>query len=203
MVDVIVVGARCAGATLATLLARSGAKVLLLDAHGMPSGMPMSTHFIHAPGMAVLDEIGVGDAIRACNPPTRRFRFQVEEHACNLDRTPDRYQYCPRRSTLDPLLLKAAQDAGADVVDHAHVTELVRDGDRVGGVVAETAQGRRTFHAPLVVGADGRHSTVAKLVGAETYLSHEMTRAAYWFYFPEPPGWQQAAPYADWQSYMG
>jgi flavin-dependent dehydrogenase len=41
--DVIIVGARCAGGALATLLARSGTKTLILEADTLPSGMSMST----------------------------------------------------------------------------------------------------------------------------------------------------------------
>src|SRR6185369_3614465 len=58
--DVIIVGARCSGAALGTLLARSGVKTLILDADSLPSDMPMSTHYVHPPGMDVLDELGVG-----------------------------------------------------------------------------------------------------------------------------------------------
>jgi flavin-dependent dehydrogenase len=47
--DVVIVGARCAGATLATFLARSGASVLLLDKDQLPSDQILSTHTIHPP----------------------------------------------------------------------------------------------------------------------------------------------------------
>jgi 2-polyprenyl-6-methoxyphenol hydroxylase-like FAD-dependent oxidoreductase len=52
--DAIIVGARCAGATLATYLARSGASVLLLDKDKQPSDQILSTHTIHPPGIDVL-----------------------------------------------------------------------------------------------------------------------------------------------------
>ncbi len=56
--DVIIVGARCAGATLATFLARAGASVLLLDKDRLPSDQILSTHTIHPPGVDVLDDLG-------------------------------------------------------------------------------------------------------------------------------------------------
>lgn len=55
--DVIVVGARCAGATLATYLARAGASVLVVDRDALPSDQVISTHVVHAAGMDVLDEV--------------------------------------------------------------------------------------------------------------------------------------------------
>lgn len=51
--DAIVVGARCAGAPTAMLLARSGHRVLLVDRSSFPSDT-VSTHLIHAPGVAAL-----------------------------------------------------------------------------------------------------------------------------------------------------
>lgn len=74
---------------------------------------------------------------------------------------------CVRRSTLDPILLDAAREAGADVRTSWRVTSLLFNGSRVGGVEAADADGRcRRLQARLVVGADGRLSTVARLVGA-------------------------------------
>ena len=74
--DVVIVGARCAGATLATFLARAGASVLLLDKDRLPSDQILSTHTIHPPGLDVLDEVGVGDAVRAVAPPTHIVRLR-------------------------------------------------------------------------------------------------------------------------------
>ena len=68
--DVVIVGARCAGATLATFLARAGASVLLLDKDPLSTDQILSTHTIHPPGLDVLDQVGVGDAVRAVAPPT-------------------------------------------------------------------------------------------------------------------------------------
>ena len=79
--DVVIVGARCAGASLATQLARTGASVLLLDKDPLPSDQVLSTHTIHPPGIDVLDELGVGAAVRdgACagipsGPPPKERR---------------------------------------------------------------------------------------------------------------------------------
>lgn len=187
--DVVIVGARCAGATLGTLLARRGLRVLILDAGAEGTGQALSTHFLQPPAMSVLDRIGIGDAIRACTPATKVIRGAFDEWDVLAPLQEGHYSYCPRRSTLDPLLQKAAQDAGAELRFQHKVRELIREGDRVVGVTADTPQGRESFRAPLVVGADGAHSTIARLVGAESYLEKELTRGGYWLYFPAPSHW--------------
>ena len=187
--DIVIVGARCAGATLATLLARRGLRVLVLDSGAEGTGQALSTHFLQPPAMAVLDKIGVGDAIRACTPATKVIRGAFDEWDVIAPLEENRYSYCPRRTTLDPLLQQAAQNAGAELRFHHTVRELIWEHDRVVGVTADTAQGRENFYAPLVVGADGAHSTVARLVGAESYLEKELTRGGYWLYFPAPTQW--------------
>ena len=66
--DVVIVGARCAGAPLAVLLARAGLRVCLLDRSRFPSDTP-STHGIQPTGVRVLDELGVGTRLREISPP--------------------------------------------------------------------------------------------------------------------------------------
>jgi flavin-dependent dehydrogenase len=197
--DVIIVGARCSGGVLGTLLAKAGVKTLMLDADALPSDMPMSTHYVHPPGMAVMDEIGIGAALRAVTPPTKRPRFHVD--GTDVYSTyPGAAAYCPRRSTIDPMIQDAARAAGAELRDQHRVIELLKDGERVSGVVVETPQGRSTLRAKLVVGADGRKSTIARLTGVEEYLTHPMTRGGHFFYVKEPALWRQDARYKDWDA---
>src|SRR4051812_17227668 len=68
--DAIVIGARCAGSPTAMLLARKGYRVLLLDRATFPSDA-VSTHFIHAPGMAALERWGLRDTLAASGCPPR------------------------------------------------------------------------------------------------------------------------------------
>ena len=134
--DVVIVGARCAGATLATFLARAGASVLVLDKDRLPSDQILSTHTIHPPGLDVLDDVGVGVAVRAVAPPTRIMRLRKNETFVDIEFPHERAEYCPRRARLDGLLHDAATSAGVEVLDRTRVTSLVRDGDRVIGVRA-------------------------------------------------------------------
>lgn len=66
--DVIVVGARCAGAPTAMLLARAGYKVLVVDRSTFPSDT-ISTHVIHPQGVAALARWGVLDRVVATGCP--------------------------------------------------------------------------------------------------------------------------------------
>jgi menaquinone-9 beta-reductase len=197
--DVIVVGARCAGSPLARFLARAGKRVLLLDASTFPSDQPMSTHFIQPYGMEVLDELGLGDRVRAIAPPVTvmaqivgpvQARIHVPLGGC-----------CIRRTDLDQLLLDGARAAGAEVRLLHRVVDVLRDGNRVCGVIAEDREGsKHELRASIVVGADGRNSTIADRVGAEKYLDYEGPRGFYWAYYPRPV-WYADPPY-DYASYV-
>jgi 2-polyprenyl-6-methoxyphenol hydroxylase-like FAD-dependent oxidoreductase len=194
--DVVIVGARCAGASLATFLARAGASVVLLDKDQLPSDQVLSTHTVHPPGLDVLDQLGVGDAVRAVAPPTHIVRLRKNDAFVDIEFPGGRAEYCPRRRRLDGLLQEAAASAGVEILDRTRVTSLVRDGERVVGVrVAGSTGQEQVFRASLVVGADGRHSTVARQVGAEEYLGYDAPRAMYWGYWNAPAFWRSDPAY--------
>jgi len=184
--DCIVIGARCAGAPLARFLARGGARVLLCDAAAMPSDQPMSTHFIQPYGMTIIDELGLGDRLRAIAPSIDSFVNGCEDHLAHIDFPSGRGGSCPRRVDLDPLLVDGAREAGAEVRLRCRLIDLLRDGDRVTGAILDEGGVKRSIHADVVVGADGRHSTVAELTGAPEYLGYDGPRSAYWAYYPRP-----------------
>jgi menaquinone-9 beta-reductase len=190
--DVVIVGARCAGATLATLLARGGRRVLVLEASSRGTDMPMSTHFLQPPGMDVLDRLGVGERVRAVTPAAARFRYALDEAESLGVSAPGREGRCVRRATLDPWLQDAAEQAGATLRFRQRVMQLTRSGERVTGVVVRTPEGSRTIHADLVVGADGQRSVVASEVGAEAYLTSPLSRGGYWAYHRAPARWDYA-----------
>ncbi|MBM4361079.1 MAG: NAD(P)/FAD-dependent oxidoreductase [Deltaproteobacteria bacterium] len=188
--DVIVVGARCSGATLATHLARSGVRTLLLEASPRGADHPMSTHYVQPPGIDALDRLGLGDRVRAVTPAARNIRLALDDVEFLSAQPEGRFGRCVRRSTLDPWLQEAAETAGAELRDRHRVVDVLREGERVTGVVAETASGKVELRADLVVGADGPHSIVARRVGAEAYLEHTSDRGGYFFYVPAPPRWE-------------
>ncbi len=94
--DVIVVGARCAGAPTAMLLARQGHRVLLVDRATFPSDT-VSTHLVHQPGVAALARWGLLDRLVATGcPPISTYLFdfgavEIEGSArARLRAAPDR-----------------------------------------------------------------------------------------------------------------
>ncbi|MFF4579757.1 NAD(P)/FAD-dependent oxidoreductase [Streptomyces sp. NPDC001389] len=168
--DVIVVGARCAGAPLAMLLARTGHSVLLLDRASFPSDT-LSTHWMLRPGVELLASWGLEERLAATGcPPIDRLR--VDFGGTVLSGTPAAASgpattYAPRRSVLDALLVDAAREAGAEVREGSSVREVVWEDGVVTGVRGQDARGTSfTERARLVVGADGRGSTVARAVRA-------------------------------------
>jgi 2-polyprenyl-6-methoxyphenol hydroxylase-like FAD-dependent oxidoreductase len=189
--DVIVVGARCAGAALGQRLAAAGLSVALLDAASLPSDQPTSTHLIHPPGMDELDALGVGGAVRESSPALHAFRLSYDGHQVRLPYREGRAAHCLRRQPLDGLLQQSAAAAGADLRPENKVIDLVYDDSgAVGGVVVQRRrQTRERLLADLVVGADGRNSTIAKLVGAQEYLGYDGPRSVYWAYWQRPPDW--------------
>ena len=75
--DVIVVGARCAGAPTAMLLARQGCNVLVVDRATFPSDT-ISTHLVHPPGVAALKRWGLLEKMIATGcPPIETYAFDV------------------------------------------------------------------------------------------------------------------------------
>jgi flavin-dependent dehydrogenase len=189
--DAVIVGGRCAGAALATFLARDGASVALLDADAAGSDQLISTHTVHPSGMDVLDELGVAEAVRAlAPPPATAIRFEVDGAYVDVELPPGRFECCPRRYRLDRLVQEAAVDAGAEFLDRTRVTEVLVDEGRVTGVRATRDGSTFELKASITVGADGRRSTVAKAVGAEEYLAYDSPRGMFWAYWQPPRVWQ-------------
>lgn len=186
--DVIIVGFRCAGAPLALALQRAGVRVLVVDKDPLFSDQPISTHAIQPYGMKMFDKLGLGDVVRALAPRNTAFRFQVSDSHMQIELDGhDMDSRSPRRSKLDPALQKATLAAGVEVRDRTCVVGLLHDGERVSGVRVRNASGETELRARLVVGADGRHSTIAKMIGAPAYLTSTAHGGIYWSYFEQTP----------------
>jgi 2-polyprenyl-6-methoxyphenol hydroxylase-like FAD-dependent oxidoreductase len=183
--DAIVVGARCAGSPTAMLLARKGYKVLVVDRATFPSDT-ISTHLIHPPGVAALNEWGLLDRLVATGCPgidTYAFDFGPFAIAGAPGTREAPLAYSPRRTVLDKLLVDAASEAGAEVREGFTVADVVIEEGRVTGI-----RGRRkgepavTERARVVVGADGHHSLVARSVNAEQYNEKPPLQVSYYTY---------------------
>ncbi|WP_328874460.1 NAD(P)/FAD-dependent oxidoreductase [Streptomyces sp. NBC_00287] len=170
--DVVVVGARSAGASTAMLFARAGYRVLLVDRAQFPSDT-LSTQHIHRPGLRLLKQWGLLERLAATGcPPVRRISYTLQDvrlaGPVPVEEGIDAV-YAPRRYILDSLLIDAAVEAGAEFRQGCTVTGVMTEGGRVTGVRC----GEFEVRARLVVGADGMRSTLAGLCGATA--EHEDT----------------------------
>lgn len=188
MYDAAVVGARCAGATVAMLLARKGYKVLLLDRSTFPSDLAFSTHYIHQSGIACLRRWGLLDRVVASNcPPITSFHFNFGSFV--LDGSPPpaegiKEAYAPRRKVLDAILVDGAVASGAELRTGFNVDELVFENDRVCGIRGREKAGSAVVEkARIVIGADGMHSRVANAVGAPEYNTKPPLQGPYFSYW--------------------
>jgi 2-polyprenyl-6-methoxyphenol hydroxylase-like FAD-dependent oxidoreductase len=185
--DVVIVGARCAGSPLAALLARDGLRVALVEQATFPRDT-LSTHIIEADGLAFLDRLGVTDRLRATGAPfVMRADTRLGEVRIVRDwpvRPGDPAGIVSiRRHVLDPILAEAAEQAGADVRMGTKVKDVLRRDGRVAGVRVTAGGTEDELQARLVVGADGRNSTVAPLCGARKYNVTPNKRMGYYGYF--------------------
>lgn len=190
--DVVVVGARCAGASIAMLLARSGAKVLVIDRQSLGSDR-ISTHAVMRGGVLQLHRWGLLPKIRAAGtPPITRTTFHYADEKVAVDIRPEHgvdYLCAPRRTVLDRILAEAAADAGAEVRHNVSLGALVNgpDGRVSGAVLQDPVIGSVTVRAGIVIGADGRQSMVARQVRAKTYVSGSHYAGVAYCYFDGLP----------------
>jgi flavin-dependent dehydrogenase len=186
--DVVIVGARCAGASTAFLLARAGVKVLMIDRHQYGSDM-VSTHALMKVAVLQLKRWGLLPEIMAAGTPEiRKTTFHYGDETIPIEIKPEQgveYLCAPRRKILDRILVDAARKAGADVFHGVSLADLRRDEKgRVIGICLKSKDGvRKQVSCDLVVGADGRQSTVARKVGAMPYLEGASSSGYVYGYF--------------------
>ncbi len=189
--DAIVVGARCAGAPTAMLLARHGYDVLLVDRAHFPSDT-VSTHLVHPPGVVALERWGLLDRLVATGcPPVSTYSFDFGPVRLAGTPSPDgepAVAYCPRRTVLDALLVDAASEAGAEVREGFTFDQPVFDHDTVTGIRGATPSGAAVEErARIVIGADGAHSRVAAAVAARRYQEKPTLSVGYYSYWSDFP----------------
>ena len=186
--DAVIVGARCAGAATAMLLARAGMKVLVIDRQAYGSDT-MSTHALMRTGVLQLERWGLLPAVMAAGTPEiRATTFHYGSDALSLSIKPEHgieYLCAPRRTVLDRILVDAARSAGADVRHGVVLSRLQIDNKgQVIGALIRDADGHSTpVRSDIVIGADGRQSTVAALVNAGTYLNGQSASGYVYGYY--------------------
>ena len=188
MYDAIIVGARCAGAPTAMLLARKGYRILLVDKATFPSDT-ISTHIIWPHGAAIMDRWGLLDRLAATGCPAVALGliFDVGPFALKggvTDTNAGRGGFCPRRTVLDKLLVDAAVEAGAELREGFTVESLVFEGARVIGIKGRGRSGGIiNEQARIVIGADGAHSLVTRAVEPREYDARPPLTTNYYSYY--------------------
>lgn len=189
--DVVIVGARCAGSSAASALARAGRSVVVLDKARFPSDT-LSTHILFPMGVAELRRMGALERILALDPaPMTHLRLvtpAVTYHARYRPVAGIDYGVCVPRTVQDQALVETARAHGADVRERSELLDLLWEGGRAVGVrYRDPDRAVRELRCRLVIGADGRRSTVAARVGAWTpYRVSRNGRGLIFRYLDEP-----------------
>jgi menaquinone-9 beta-reductase len=185
--DIIVIGARVAGAATALLLSRLGYRVLIVD-RNHPATETLSTHAIVRTGVLQLQRWDVLQPIlEQGTPPMRQVTLGFGSKRISFNFRAEygvEAMYAPRRPILDTALLEAAVAAGADFLQRERMVDLVTDpAGQVTAVTLANGKGQTTLPAQFVVGADGLRSRVAATVGAASYEAHPPANVMTYGYF--------------------
>ncbi|MFZ0369292.1 MAG: NAD(P)/FAD-dependent oxidoreductase [Halobacillus sp.] len=178
--DVIIVGARVAGSSLAIQLGKLGKSVLLLDKNSFPSDT-LSTH--HMSHVDYLKKLGVLDKVESKGlRQINRMRTYIGQSFVEGPRSS--YTIIPKRDHLDHILLEEAERYnGVSFQPSTTVRKLLWEGDKVAGVSVDHKHGNSSYYGDLVVGADGKYSNIAKWTAAEKYYNQGALRPVLYGYY--------------------
>jgi 2-polyprenyl-6-methoxyphenol hydroxylase-like FAD-dependent oxidoreductase len=185
--DIVVIGARAAGASTAMLLARCGYSVLMVD-RAREGTDTVSTHTLLRSGVLQMKRWGLLDQLAdSGTPPIGRVTLGFGRELVPIDLKEEQgvgTLYAPRRTVLDPILVAAGVDEGVEYLSQTRALDLVRDVQgRVTGVVLEIGHSETAVSARMVVGADGVWSQTAAKVDAAEYASHPPANLVRYTYF--------------------
>lgn len=156
--DAVVIGGGPAGATYATLLARAGYHVAIVEGKKFPREHVGES--LLASSMPILEELGLSEVLRQQNYVVKRgaiFAWGSAHSEIKLDMPSPGFAYQVQRPRFDQILLEHASDSGVVVFEECWAKEPLFDGDRAMGVlVAPAGNGApRELRTKLLVDASG------------------------------------------------
>src|SRR5438445_158033 len=165
--DLIVAGGGPAGASAAWRAATAGARVLLCDKAQFPRDKPCGDGLTPR-AVASIAALGLENELKRFN---RIEKLRVNGAGRELtfdwprsDSFPD-YGYVVARTDLDEMLLRHAQDAGAEVREETSVIAPIVEDGVVRGVRVRSNGTDEELRAHIVIAADGASSRVARALG--------------------------------------
>lgn len=165
--DAVVVGAGPAGTSAAIGLAERGVRVALVDKARFPRVKPCA-EYANPEAMRILDRLGLLDDIRASGAAVFRGMRVVSPGGRTLDldysAEANRHALGISRYALDALAVERCQRLGVELVDGAQVRSLTIERG-VPATIGATLRGNQlSLRGRIVIGADGHHSAVARLL---------------------------------------
>jgi 2,4-dichlorophenol 6-monooxygenase len=213
-IPVLIVGAGPAGLTLALALARYGVPALTVEKHPSTAHTPRA-HIINQRTVEIFRALGISKKFHEVAIPQSAMTNNLwyttladpevarsETWGGGPERAGEYFLASPEpmancaQTVLEPLLLAAARDAGADIEFQTEFVELRQDGEGVTSVIRERVSGEtRRVRSRYVIGSDGARSRVLSEVGLTVQGPDDLGRAAnIWFradlsrFFEHRPG---------------
>jgi 2-polyprenyl-6-methoxyphenol hydroxylase-like FAD-dependent oxidoreductase len=186
--DAIVVGTRCAGSTVATFLSRAGYQVLMVDRTFFPSDV-ISTHTIFNNTVDTLKDLGVLDKLLETDTPeVLGMRAQFDDvvlEGAMPEYNGERRSFCFRRTHFDKIMLDHARSQeNVTAIEGLRVSEVIKEDGVVVGIRGRDREGNTVeYRGKIVIGADGRNSTIRREVGAANKVSVATEYATFYGYF--------------------